>query len=310
MISKALRHIQVDPNGFAGHEELLGEMALPRRLYRNPAVRVLGFIVILFLMLLLSVPWAAEPLEPAPGGPAETSDADSLLELINKGGPIVYIIGVLSVIAIAVAVERFVGLRRSRIIPPNFMRGLGEAFGPEGNDMAAAERYCERTPSPVSNVVRAGVQKLGRRLEVVEKAVEDAAAREADRMRRGLDTLAMVGSISPLLGLLGTIYGMISAFRAAAEHGLGRAEVLATGIYLALVTTAAGLTVAVPTVLLYHFLAGRIERLTEEIERVGNEFLEQCSEEAAPESRTADSPSAQTKERKASPWAAPAPDAG
>lgn len=271
-----------------------------------------GLGVVFLAIVLLSVavlPGAAEIADngAAPSG-EETEGGDSLLGLIAKGGPVVVVIGLFSIVAISVAAERFVSLRRNRIIPPNFMHGLSEAFGPSGNDLAAAQNYCERTPSPVSNVIRAGVQRLGRRLEIVEKAVEDAAAREADRMRRGLETLAMVGSVSPLLGLLGTIYGMISAFRAAADEGLGRAEVLATGIYEALVSTAAGLTVAVPTLLLYHFFLGRVERLTEEIEQVGNEFLDQCYEEPTSKSveRTDEAPGVDP----AGQWSTPAPDAG
>lgn len=273
-------------------------------LLRCSAGRTVTFLIAALVVAAIVPAWAAAGA--AEGAPAAEGEGDSLLELINKGGPVVYVIGLFSIVAIAVAVERVVSLRRNRIIPPDFMDGLSKAFGPAGNDLAGALAYCERTPSPLANVVRAGVLKLGRRLEIVEKAVEDAAGREADRMRRGLETLAMVGSISPLLGLLGTIYGMISAFRTAADQGLGRAEVLATGIYEALVTTAAGLTVAVPTLLLYHFFVGRVERLTEEIESVGNQFLDQCYEEPSALSQSSSPPD----EQQAGAWATPAPDAG
>ena len=218
-------------------------------------------------------------------------------------------IGLCSVVAVAVAFERLLTLRRERIVPADFMEGLTAAFGPDGTNVQDAIAYCERTPSALANVIRAGAQKLGRRLEIVEKAVEDAAAREVARMRRGLEALAVIGTIAPLLGLLGTIYGMISAFRTAAEQGLGRAEVLATGIYEALVTTAAGLTVAVPTLLVYYYLCGRVERLAEQIEQVGNEFLDQCHEGPVAESETpagGQPPAEQEPGR----WAAPAPDAG
>jgi biopolymer transport protein ExbB len=256
---------------------------LPGRLPSRDGRRRLSWLFVLFAIWLAAatVSLAGSAERPGEGDEAaETGELKpSLLELLMKGGPIMIPIGICSIVAFAVALERLISLRRSRILPPDFMEGLIKAFGPGGTNVEAALQYCERSPSPLANVIRSGVQKLGRRLEIVEKAVEDVAAREVARMRRGLETLAVVGTISPLLGLLGTIYGMIRAFRQAAVMGLGRAENLATGIYEALVTTAAGLTVAVPTLLIYYYFVGRVERVAEEIEQAANEFLDQCYEE-------------------------------
>jgi len=239
----------------------------------------MGFAMALLVCIILPI-WPADGPEPTAPQPAVPfKHPRNLWELTVAGGVIMIPIGLCSVVALAVALERLFGLRRSRIIPPNFMRALAAAFGPDGTNIQGALTYCERTPSPLSNIIRAGVLKLGRRLEVVEKAIEDAAASEMARMRRGLEALAIVGTISPLLGLLGTIYGMISAFRNAAQYGLGRGELLAAGIYVALVTTAAGLTVAIPTLLVYYYFVGRIESLADEIEHISNEFLDQCYEE-------------------------------
>lgn len=242
--------------------------------------RALALLAVASMLMLPLAGMAGEP--PAAGEPGEdVAGRPSLLELIVKGGPVMVPIGLCSLVAVAVAVERSIGLRRNRIIPDGFMEGLPDAFGPQGNDLEGAVAYCRRTPSPISNILIAGIGKLGRKLEIVEKAVEDAAAREVFRMKRGLEALAVIGTISPLLGLLGTIYGMIGAFRMAAEKGLGRAESLATGIYEALVTTAAGMTVAVPTLLVYYVLMTRVERLTEQVEQIGNEFLDQCHEDSS-----------------------------
>jgi biopolymer transport protein ExbB len=246
-----------------------------------PWHRLFGGLLAVFAVILVSSTLAMAGAAPANAAEPNTAGTlDSLLDLIGKGGRMMIPIGLCSLVAVAVAVERLVSLRRSRIIPRDFMEGLAKSFGAEGTNMGGAQTYCERLDIPIARVIRAGVVKLGRRLEVVEKAVEDAAAREVGRMRRGLEALAVVGTISPLMGLLGTIYGMISAFRAVGDEGLGsRGEALAEGIYAALVTTAAGLTVAVPTLLVYYMFVGRVERLTEEIEHVSNEFLDQCYEE-------------------------------
>jgi len=258
--------------------------------------RTASFNVVLYAIVLagaivamLAVPAglrfarAAEPAGPAAPPPAVPfKHPRNLWELTVAGGIVMIPIGLCSIVAMAVALERLISLRRKRIIPPKFMKGLIAAFGPEGTDVRGALAYCDRTPSPLATIIRVGVLKLGRRLEIVEKAVEDAAASEMARMRRGLEALAIVGTVSPLLGLLGTIYGMISAFRNAAQHGLGRGELLAAGIYVALVTTAAGLTVAIPTLLVYYYFVGRIENFADEIEGISNDFLDQCHEEPPP----------------------------
>jgi len=266
-----------------------------------------------WLIVALAIPafspvWAADNAEPSrPVYTGAYKHPQNLWELIVSGGIVMIPIGLCSVVAVAVAFERLISLRRSRIIPPNFMKGLSASFGPDGTNVQGALAYCERTVSPVGNIIRAGVLKLGRRLEVLEKAIEDAAASEMARLRRGLEALAIVGTVSPLLGLLGTIYGMISAFRTAAQHGLGRGELLATGIYVALVTTAAGLTVAIPTLLVYYYFVGRIETLADEIEHISNEFLDQCHEE--PVSGPESSPPRPTPGEKSGEWIDPSSDA-
>jgi len=267
----------------------------------------IGFAIAL-LVLVIPLVWPANNPEPSTPRPAiPFKHPRNLWELTVAGGIVMIPIGLCSVVALAVTLERLFSLRRNRIIPPNFMKGLTAAFGPEGTNIQGAAAYCERTPSPLANIIRAAVFKLGRRLEVVEKAIEDAAASEMARMRRGLEGLAIVGTISPLLGLLGTIYGMISAFRNAAQFGLGRGELLASGIYVALVTTAAGLTVAIPTLLIYYYFVARIETLADEIEHISNEFLDQCYEEpvSGPESHPHRPPAGE----KPGPWIDPSSEA-
>ena len=118
----------------------------------------------------------------------------------------------------------------------------------------------------VSNVLKAGVLRAGRPLPEVEKAMEDAAARETAAMRSRNRPLNVVGSVAPLVGLLGTVVGMIFAFRVSSQAGLGKAELLAEGIYLALMTTAAGLTIAIPCLLLVAWFNAMVERYMREMD--------------------------------------------
>ena len=108
---------------------------------------------------------------------------------------------------------------------------------------------CEEYTSPIASILKAGVTRAGRPLPEAEKAMEDAAAREMAAMRSRNRALSVVGSVAPLVGLLGTVVGMIFAFRVSSQAGLGKAELLAEGIYMALITTAAGLTIAIPSML-------------------------------------------------------------
>lgn len=216
------------------------------------------------------------------------SGPSSLFSLILKGGYIMIPLGLCSVLALAMTVERFISLKRDKILPPEFVAGIKDAFaGPDDIDKAVA--YCEERPSPISNVFRAGVSRILHGAESVEKAIEDAGAREVDKLKRSLRPLSVIATVAPLLGLLGTVYGMISAFQSAAAMGVGKADRLATGIYEALVTTAAGLTLAIPVLVVYQILCSRVDRLVDHMDDEAIEFLEYTaySKDGANEAETA-----------------------
>ena len=99
-------------------------------------------------------------------------------------------------------------------------------------------------------------------------------------MKRSLRGLSIIASVSPLLGLLGTVYGMISAFQTASAVGMGKSDVLAKGIYEALVTTATGLTIAIPVLLLYQFLSGKVDTIVDDLDEMGMEFMNNCVDES------------------------------
>lgn len=196
----------------------------------------------------------------------------SVFELATRGGIMMIPIAICSLVVVAVVVERVTVLRRNKVVPPEFTEALDKA----GSDAAKAQKACDEGDSPAARIVLAGLGKLGHVREVIEKHIASAGEHEVYLMRRRLRALTVVGAIAPLLGLTGTIFGMIRAFATVAESGesLGRAEMLAGGIYEAMITTAAGLLVAIPTVVCYHWLAGRVERLTRELDGVAVLFIE------------------------------------
>jgi biopolymer transport protein ExbB len=215
--------------------------------------------------------WAQDGVLQA-AGTVVAAEKISLLQLIMKGGIVMIPLAACSVIALALGIERAFGLRRARIIPPGFMDSLKNLYR-ASKDRASAAAYCAQSRSPLGNVFKIAFLYLPRGAAMVEKAIEDAAASEVDKMKRSLRGLAIIASVAPLLGLLGTVYGMIGAFQKASSAGLGKAEDLANGIYEALVTTAAGLTIAIPVLLLYQYYNHRVDAMVDDFDELGMEFL-------------------------------------
>jgi len=202
---------------------------------------------------------------------------ESMFSLLRKGGPVMVPLGVASVVALALAIERLLSLRQTRVIPTGFILGLREQMTLDPSQgQERGIHYCERHDGAVGRIFRAGILKVAKGEESVEKAIYDAGSREVDKMKRSLRGLAVIASVSPLLGLLGTVYGMISAFQTATAVGMGKADVLAKGIYEALVTTATGLTIAIPTLLVYQYLNSRVDALVDEIDEMGIDFMASC----------------------------------
>lgn len=213
--------------------------------------------------------------------PAETPHM-SFLELLMKGRWFMVPIGACSLLGVAIILERLVALRRRAIIPPRFFDGLKQVLR-EDEDRDAALDYCHRRDSPIARVAAAGIRKLHRDEDSIEQAIEDAGANEVAKLRRNLRMLYGVAAVSPMLGLLGTVWGMIEAFQVASMQGLGQAQNLATGIYEALVTTFAGLSVAIPVLVFYYYFQGKIERIVSDMNDVSVQFVEHYTARARSE---------------------------
>jgi biopolymer transport protein ExbB len=200
-----------------------------------------------------------------------------LLRFMFQGGPIMIPIAACAIIAFAVAVERFFTLRRARINTREFMATIRTVL--KQNKVAEAIRVCERTPGPIARILRAGMLKHGRRKQDIREAIEDAGQLEIPRLERYLGVLATVASISPLLGLLGTVSGMIKAFaQIQAKMGVVNPSDLAEGIGNALITTAAGLVVAIPTLVLYNYYVAKVDNMILDMEVSSSELVDLLTE--------------------------------
>ncbi|MGI9455143.1 MAG: MotA/TolQ/ExbB proton channel family protein [Aeoliella sp.] len=200
-----------------------------------------------------------------------------LFELLVKGGWLMAPIILMSILVVAIAVERGLGLRASRILPEELVRQLGRLAESKVFDPRQAYQLCGRHASTAGRVVQAMLLKVGRPHAEVEQAVAEACQRESDSMYSRVRTLNLAASVTPLLGLLGTVWGMIQAFFVTANlpDAANKGEALAQGIYVALVTTFAGLAVAIPAAVLAHFFESRILGLLRQVENLAASLLPQ-----------------------------------
>ncbi|MGB9553623.1 MAG: MotA/TolQ/ExbB proton channel family protein [Candidatus Caldatribacteriaceae bacterium] len=193
--------------------------------------------------------------------------------IIAKGGYIMYPIVACSVIALAIFLERWYVLRHSREEVKKYLRLVRKALS--RRDLQAVLEASQKFPMPASRIILAGLKKYfaGQPKEAKE-AMEVRAMQELPSYERRLSTLVVIANISPLLGLLGTVTGMIKTFSVIAAIGVGKPTEMAGGISEALLTTAAGLSVAIPTVVMHHYLSRLAEHIIDDIERLSTEVLE------------------------------------
>ena len=210
----------------------------------------------------------------------------SLWDMLWAGGPLLLPIVLCSFVLLLVVFERSLSLRRSRVLPRLFAERFLLQISEGALNRSEALDRCEVNDSHVARVFAAAVRKWGKPAVEVEQAVLDEGERASNQMRRFLRTINGVATVSPLLGLLGTVWGMMEAFEAiAGSAAMGRPELLADGIGGALFSTAAGLSVAIPALVLYLGFVGRVDTLVMEIDRSGQDLVNLISAEALEERR-------------------------
>jgi len=192
-------------------------------------------------------------------------------------------IALCSLLALAFALERLINLRTAVVAPPELVRELEQLL--DQGDIKSARALCQRRDCVLARIVEAGLREQPHGWERVEKSIEETGAREIAAMRQNVRPLKIISELAPLLGLLGTIQGMMGAFQKVSATGVGRkTEMFAGDIFLALVTTAAGLTVAIPSLFLYYYFAGRIEAHVLSMDRLSADLVRRIREKTSPPS--------------------------
>lgn len=211
---------------------------------------------------------------------------NDVYEFLSKGGLLMIPILGASVVGLGFFLERLWALQRNRVIPPRFVEVIGNMLAEKR--FGEAENLCQTNESPIAAILEAGIQHAGCDRSVVKEVMLEKGERELFFLERFVNALGAIATISPLMGLLGTVIGMIDVFqRVVNQAGAGGAVdpgAMANGIWTALITTAAGLTVAIPVFLAYRYIMGRIDRYAVDLEDVALEmtdYLVPASESAA-----------------------------
>lgn len=214
---------------------------------------------------------------PAPQGGLPTNIVEIFLSLNYWILPF----GLATLIAIWFTTERVVVLRKGRVIPKPFVQRFLKLLEEGELERDEALQICEENGSPVAMVFAHGVRKWGKPSVEVEQAIIDGGERQVSSLRRHLRVINGVATVTPLIGLLGTVWGMLESFNQVAIAGaMGGTEMLASGIALALVTTAAGLIVAIPSLIAYMYLSGRVDSLVMIMDDLAQQVVHSISAEA------------------------------
>lgn len=266
------------------------------------------------LGLALSTVWTpargqeTEITDPIAGSPNPNPKEDQIgripvepLEVWEKLGVFRYPLAVCSIIVVWFTIERLVILRYGRVIPHHFVKRFFEHLQDGNLDPKSALKLCEENGSPIALILANGVRKWGKSSVEVEQAIIDGGERQVSQLRKHIRVLNGAATVSPLLGLLGTVVGMIKSFNDIGQmNAMGKSEKLATGIGLSLLTTAAGLAVAIPALVMYMYFTSRVDALVIEMDEKAQELVDFISAEAlAEQSRAAKSGAVKPETRRA-----------
>ena len=204
---------------------------------------------------------------------AETAKTMGFGELFLAGGWLMWPLLLLGGVAIFIFVERFVAIRKASHIDPNFMNKLRELIC-EGR-IDGAVKLCRNTDSPVARMMEKGISRIGRPMGDIQNAIENVGNLEVSKLENGLPILATIASGAPMLGFLGTVLGMVKAFMQMSQAGgVVDMSALSGGMYVAMITTVAGLIVGIPAHFGYNYLVARIEKLIFQMEANSIAFMD------------------------------------
>jgi len=210
---------------------------------------------------------------------APSSESINLINLTMKGGPIMIPLALLSIIAVYLTIERFLTLKKASKLEANFMANIKDLV--LNGNIKGARALCERTNSPIARMIEKGVTRIGKPLQDIDTSIHNVGNIEINKLETGMPTLATISGAAPMLGFLGTVTGMVTAFHKMSTAGANlTVSLLAGGIYEALVTTVAGLIIGIFAYIAYNQLTSMIEKIIHRMEASAVEFIDLLQEPA------------------------------
>ena len=210
----------------------------------------------------------------------EGSVTQNLIDIIVQGGPlgiaIVAVLLILSIIAVAIFIERWFTIKRAGQVDENFINNIRAAV--TAGNIEGAKALCRTTDSPVARMVEKGLQRIGKPLRDIDASIENVGNLEVFKLEKNLSTLASIDGAAPMIGFFGTVTGMILAFYTMATQQNVTPDVLAGGIYQALITTAFGLLIGIVAFVGYNLLVANVEKVVFKMENVAVEFMDLLQE--------------------------------
>jgi biopolymer transport protein ExbB len=188
-----------------------------------------------------------------------------MIEIFERGGIMMYPLTLASVLALAIIIERFISLRKRKIIIPEII-SVVEQFS-SFKDMELAKNICTKYRGPLSNLIQIGLENTDLERAEIKELIEDQGRQEVRHLEKGMTILETIAVISPLMGLLGTVLGMIKVFGVIKEQGIGQAAALSGGISEALITTVTGLFVGIPVLIFFNYFSRKAENFVLDIEK-------------------------------------------
>ena len=214
------------------------------------------------LFYMLQVPAIATPVV----------EKESMLDLLQKGGWIMYPLYLLLAVTIFVFFERLIAIKKAAKIDDSFMNIIRDNV--VSGNIAAARNLAKNTNNPVARMIDKGIQRIGKPIDSIEKSMENVGKLEMYKMERNLSILSLISGIAPLFGFLGTIIGMITLFKGIASDGQVTLNVIAGGIYIKMVTSATGLIVGLIAFVGHNFLSTQVEKTAYKMESASTDFLD------------------------------------
>lgn len=200
---------------------------------------------------------------------------EHVLEFFDKGGFIIYPLLLCSILGLAIVIEKALSLRRKKVIIPEVVNVLDNIKGPA--DVGLALSICEKHKGPFPNIVRIGLENRDLPKEEIKEVLNDQGRQEVHSLEKGLVILETVAGIAPLLGLLGTVIGILKVFNVISAIGIGQANAMAGGISEALITTIVGLSIGIPAVVAFNVFTNKAETLVLEIEKYSSLVLKKVT---------------------------------